>query len=145
MAFLRFTQTLNAYTLYNEVYRLTIKRMSKVPKQATTNLPFQKWEQQLRKGLLSFLVLKELARSRHYGYSLMAVLRRTLKAEMAEGTIYPLLSRLQRDGLIESEWEIQESGPARKYYQITETGARLLEQMNTHWQHVNLQISKKND
>lgn len=119
--------------------------MKNESKQPSAHLKFQKWEQQLRKGLLSFLVLGELARSRHYGYSLMAALRRALNADMAEGTIYPLLSRLQRDDLIVSEWEIQESGPARKYYQITDSGKELLEQMRAHWQHVNLQISKQHD
>ena len=97
---------------------------------------FQKWEQQLRKGLLSFLVLRALAKERHYGYSLMNVLSKTINADMAEGTIYPLLSRLKRDAMISSQWQIQPSGPARKYYEITDRGRALLTQMESHWQHL---------
>ena len=98
---------------------------------------FRKWELQLRKGLLSFLVLEELARSPHYGYSLIASLARTLQADMAEGTIYPLLSRLQRDGMIESYWEMPPSGPARKFYRVRPAGHQLLDAMRQHWRHVN--------
>ncbi len=101
---------------------------------------FRKWEQQLRKGLLTFLVLGQLARQEHYGYSLIAALAKTLQADMAEGTIYPLLSRLERDKMIESEWQIQPSGPARKYYRITDLGTALLRAMNEHWRHVNQRI-----
>jgi len=112
-------------------------------KKEQSNPHFLKWEQQLRKGLLSFLVLGELSRERHYGYSLIAALRESLEANMAEGTIYPLLSRLQRDQLIRAEWEIQPTGPARKYYQITSEGRRLLGQMQAHWRHVNQRLNNR--
>lgn len=106
---------------------------------------FRKWEQQLRKGLLPYLVLRELNRSNHYGYSLIAALTRTLEANMAEGTIYPLLNRLERDDMIESSWEIQRSGPARKYYRLTNLGRDLLEAMEQHWKHVNKRMKRLGD
>ncbi len=105
---------------------------------------FRKWEQQLRKGLLTYLVLSELARMEHYGYSLIAALTKTLQANMAEGTIYPLLNRLERDSMIVSNWQIQPSGPARKYYQLTGLGHDLLRSMNQHWQHINQRLGKLN-
>ena len=123
-------------TLYNKVYRITIVPVNPEKTQAQ----FLKWEQQFRKGLLNFLVLAALARERHYGYSLMTALRKTLEADMSEGTIYPLLSRLERDGLIRSEWEIQPTGPARKYYRITPDGRELHQQMREHWRHVDARI-----
>lgn len=106
---------------------------------------FRKWEQQLRKGLLAYLVLRELERSKHYGYSLIAALTRTLEANMAEGTIYPLLNRLEQDEMIESNWEIQRSGPARKYYRLTNLGRDLLEAMEQHWKHVSERLTGHGD
>lgn len=108
--------------------------------QDAVDTSLSKWELQLRKGLLTFVVLRELKREQHYGYSLIAALSKVLQAEMAEGTIYPLLSRLQRDGMIDAYWQIQPSGPARKYYRITEAGMRLLSAMQAHWDHVNQRL-----
>jgi len=106
----------------------------------SVNESLGKWELQLRKGLLTFAVLRELSREQHYGYSLIAALSKVLQADMAEGTIYPLLSRLQRDGMIDSHWQIQPSGPARKYYRITDDGTVLLARMQAHWLHVNQRL-----
>ncbi len=94
----------------------------------------QRWQLQLRKGLLAFLVLASLGREDHYGYSLITSLSRHLGIAMAEGTIYPLLSRLQREKLVVARWQIMESGPARKYYSITPTGRAVLAAMDEHWQ-----------
>ena len=55
-------------------------------------------------------------------------------ANMAEGTIYPLLNRMVRNGNISFDWRIMESGPARKYYQISDSGKELLSGMHSHWQ-----------
>ena len=106
---------------------------------------FRKWEQQLRKGLLPFLVLSELERTEHYGYSLIAALARTLEAKMPEGTIYPLLNRLEQDSMIKSKWEIQESGPARKYYSLTAPGRALLKEMQKHWAHISERMEGRDD
>ena len=103
-----------------------------------------RWERQLRKGLLQFLVLAILNKGETYGYKLSASLSKQLGAEMAEGTIYPLLSRLQTEKLIIAHWQIMESGPARKNYRITKTGQDLLAAMQTHWSLVNDSIRRMN-
>ena len=110
--------------------------------QSSLDDSFRKWEKQLRKGLLAFLVLRELERSEHYGYSLIAALAETLEANMPEGTIYPLLNRLEQDSMIESNWEIQPSGPARKYYCLSDSGRDLLREMKRHWKHVGERIAR---
>ncbi len=93
-----------------------------------------KWQLQLRKGVLVYMVLSLLNRREMYGYSLISSLSRKMSANMAEGTIYPLLNRMVRNGNISFNWRIMESGPARKYYQITESGEELLTGMHSHWQ-----------
>lgn len=94
---------------------------------------FDNWTTQLRKGVLELAVLNALAREALYGYDLVRSLGGTKGLGIAEGTIYPLLSRLKKEGLVESYLEDSSEGPARKYYRLTRTGRRMLEVMNDHW------------
>ena len=110
--------------------------------QSSTDELLAKWERQLRKGVLHLLVLSLLDREETYGYKLIAGLSKQLGAEMAEGTIYPLLSRLQTDELISADWRIMDSGPARKYYRITNAGRELLAAMRNHWSNVNDSVER---
>ena len=76
---------------------------------------------QLRKGFLAYCVLKVCSAAPVYTSD---IIRRLSEAELVvvEGTIYPLLSRLQKDGLLAHEWQESEQGPPRKYYRITDYG-----------------------
>jgi PadR family transcriptional regulator PadR len=80
---------------------------------------------QLRKGILELAVMGILYRQRHYGYSLIRVLNEGASLSLKEGTIYPILSRLSRDGLVSSEWVESDQGPPRKYYELTSHGRQL--------------------
>ncbi|NKB32532.1 MAG: PadR family transcriptional regulator [Pseudomonadales bacterium] len=93
-----------------------------------------RWQQQIRKGTLEFLVLLCLKEQEHYGYSLLQQLNTMANLEVAEGTIYPLLNRLQKEAYIESRWQIMEKGPARKYYKITAKGQKVASEMYNAWQ-----------
>jgi len=75
---------------------------------------------QFRKGLLSYMVLLT-AKEPIYTSEILNELKLT-ETDVAEGTIYPLLSRLQKDGLLEYEWHESDQGPPRKYYKITYYG-----------------------
>ena len=75
---------------------------------------------QFRKGLLCYMVLL-IIKKPTYTSEILDELKHA-KVEVAEGTIYPLLSRLQRDGLLDYEWHESIQGPPRKYYKITEYG-----------------------
>ena len=99
-----------------------------------------KWQLQLRKGVLVYMVLGLLNKQEMYGYSLISSLSEKMSANMAEGTIYPLLNRMVRNRNITFDWRIMESGPARKYYQITESGKELLTGMHAHWQGINANL-----
>ena len=100
------------------------------------NEQFEKWQLQLRKGVLIYMVLALLKQEERYGYALISALSKKLGADMAEGTIYPLLNRMVRSGIVTFDWRIMESGPARKYYQISKSGRQLLKRMRDHWQSV---------
>lgn len=91
------------------------------------------WEIQARKGLLELCVLNILARERLYGYDIVRALSESGSLEAAEGTVYPLLARLRREGLIDATIEESDRGPARKYYHLTPAGTSVLRRMNTLW------------
>lgn len=76
---------------------------------------------QLRKGFLAYCVLKVCSHQPKYTSDIITQLR-DAELVVVEGTIYPLLSRLQKDGLLSHEWQESEQGPPRKYYKSTEFG-----------------------
>lgn len=80
---------------------------------------------QLRKGFLAYCVLRVCGEVPVYTSD---IIRKLHDAELVvvEGTIYPLLSRLQRDGLLQHEWQESEQGPPRKYYKATEFGHEVM-------------------
>ncbi|MET4158522.1 PadR family transcriptional regulator [Agromyces sp. PvR057] len=89
-----------------------------------------KHEQDLRKGVLVLAVLSQL-RDEQYGYSLrQALAKRGMPIE--EGTLYPLLRRLEAQGLLASQWKA-ENGPPRRYYALSATGAELYRELSESW------------
>jgi PadR family transcriptional regulator PadR len=109
------------------------------------NGQLDKWQLQLRKGVLIYMVLSLLNKHELYGYALISSLSEKMSANMAEGTIYPLLNRMVRNGNISFDWRIMETGPARKYYQITDSGKELLSGMHEHWQGINSKLQGLRD
>jgi len=80
---------------------------------------------QLRKGFLAFCVLKTCSHQPKYTSDIIMQLR-DAQLVVVEGTIYPLLSRLQKDGLLSHEWQESEQGPPRKYYRTTDYGNQVV-------------------
>lgn len=93
------------------------------------------FERELRRGVLEMLLLRLLAGGRSYGYRIVTeIAERTAGAlEVKEGTIYPLLYRLEKQGLLRTEWDAPERGAPRKYYRLTAVGAERLEAMVASW------------
>ncbi len=83
---------------------------------------------QLRKGFLAFCVLKACSKQAKYTSDIISQLR-SAELVVVEGTIYPLLSRLQKDGLLMHEWQESEQGPPRKYYRTTSYGAEVADRV----------------
>ena len=92
------------------------------------------WTTQLRKGALEFAVLTALNGDRLYGYDIVRILRRYEGLMIADGTVYPILSRLKADGLVKATIEESPDGPARKYYELTARGRATLEEMSASWE-----------
>src|SRR6267154_4282834 len=86
---------------------------------------------QLRKGVLDLCVLAMLARKDGYAYDIASRLAEDIG--MGEGTIYPLMRRMQSDGLVKTYLEESSSGPPRKYYQLTKAGRAALAEQTTEW------------
>jgi PadR family transcriptional regulator PadR len=87
---------------------------------------------QMRKGALPYCVLALLRDGERYGFELA---RELTAAELVagEGTIYPLLARLRRDGAVETSWRESTQGPPRRYYRLTASGKAALDQFTEEW------------
>jgi PadR family transcriptional regulator PadR len=95
----------------------------------------------IRKGLLEFLILRIIASDKVY---VADMLRRLSDTEFStqEGTLYPLLSKMRREGLVDYEWQESDSGPPRKYYRLTAKGRAALADLNKYWQTINATIEE---
>ena len=89
---------------------------------------------QLRKGTLEGCILKIISREAAYGYAIAVTLRESGFDDLTEGTLYPLLLRLERKGLIAAEYRAGSGGPSRKYYKLTPDGAQCLAEFVAAWQ-----------
>lgn len=96
---------------------------------------------QLRKGFLAYCVLKVCADQPMYTSD---IIKRLSEAELVvvEGTIYPLLSRLQKDGLLQHEWQESEQGPPRKYHRTTDFGRDVMAQVTAKITTLNTTLKK---
>jgi len=94
----------------------------------------------IRKGLLEFLVLKIVGARSVY---VPDILRRLADTEFAtqEGTLYPLLSKMRREELVDYQWQESDAGPPRKYYRLTEAGKVQLAALEAYWRRINNTIS----
>jgi len=94
----------------------------------------ERWISQARKGYFEMLLLARLQAGRAYGYQIVASLKQVPGFEnLAEGTVYPVLTRMRNDGLVTAEWVAEDSGAPRKYYTTTQFGAEVLAEMKAIW------------
>lgn len=93
----------------------------------------ENWTTQLRKGVLELCILNVVGQARIYGYDIVKQLRGIDALVIREGTVYPILSRLKRDGLVSTSLQESPEGPARKYYELTPRGEQLRTEMNAYW------------
>jgi len=97
---------------------------------------FDNWSTQLRKGMLELCVLNAIKGTSLYGYDIVRKLRDIKGLVISEGTIYPILSRLKREGFVQTTLKESTEGPARKYYELTSKGEKMLSQMNDYWRDI---------
>ncbi|MHC4389159.1 MAG: PadR family transcriptional regulator [Planctomycetota bacterium] len=94
------------------------------------------WQTQLRKGLLDVVILNLLQHGRCHGYEMVQTFKKVHGLRIREGNIYPILARLQTDGLVTSRSEASRDGPPRKYFELTDSGRKVLTEMNAHWDEI---------
>lgn len=104
----------------------------------------KKWQSQVKKGTLAFIVLNVLKGKEYYGYELIEEVKNHTAIEIAEGTLYPLMNRLKKESLVSSKWVEQESGIPRKYYMLTDSGISTLRTMKKYWEELERSIKKIN-
>jgi PadR family transcriptional regulator, regulatory protein PadR len=95
----------------------------------------------IRKGLLELVVLKVIAARKVYAADILAFLGAGEFATQ-EGTLYPLLSRLRREGAVEYDWVESDAGPPRKYYRLTPKGKESLASLDGYWDEISEYIKK---
>jgi PadR family transcriptional regulator PadR len=95
---------------------------------------------QLRKGVLELCVLTLLSRGDAYGYEIASRLMQDVG--MGEGTIYPLMRRMQDDGLVSTYLVETSGGPPRKYYRLTESGRATLAAQRSEWRNFQAAVEK---
>ena len=105
----------------------------------------EKYERQMKKGVLDMLVLRLLKSEAKYGYQIIQEMKE--KSEeiflLKDGTLYPVLYRLEDDALVVSKWsEAEGKQVPRKYYEITEAGQKALHEIETVWKRISDGISK---
>jgi PadR family transcriptional regulator PadR len=100
------------------------------------------WQEQLRRGALDLAILLSVATGPRYGLAIIQHLEAFTDLVITEGTIYPILGRLTREGLLEAEWVEGEAPHARKYYRLTKPGAKRLADMKAGWRAFSEKINR---
>jgi PadR family transcriptional regulator PadR len=96
---------------------------------------------QLRKGVLELCILNIISRGEVYTSDMIQELTQA-KMMVVEGTLYPLLTRLKNTGYLDYKWVESPSGPPRKYYMLTETGSRFLNELGNTWLEMTSSVSQ---
>lgn len=105
-------------------------------------MDIEKTKTQMRKGILEYCILSIIKRGGDaYASDIIDELK---KSEMivVEGTLYPLLTRLKNDDLLNYRWEESTSGPPRKYYTLTESGITFLSELAETWNQLQNAVNK---
>jgi len=91
------------------------------------------WQEQLRRGSLDLAILLTVSSGPRYGLSIIQHLEAFTDLVVTEGTIYPILGRLTREGLLDATWVEGEAAHPRKYYRLTRAGSKRLDHMKREW------------
>lgn len=101
------------------------------------------WLSQVKRGILEYSIMSILSKEETYGYDIITTLAQWNVLATKEGTVYPLLKRLERDNLVQFSWRNSIEGlPPRKYYSLTPEGIDFLKIMDNEWANLNTAIDK---
>jgi PadR family transcriptional regulator, regulatory protein PadR len=96
---------------------------------------------QMRKGYLEYCILLILKKKPAYASDIISELK-DAKMIVVEGTLYPLLTRLKNSELLDYRWEESSQGPPRKYYEMTVSGNKFLDELESAWDEINHVVTK---
>jgi PadR family transcriptional regulator PadR len=96
---------------------------------------------QMRKGVLEYCILAIISEKDIYASDIIDRLK-TARLIVVEGTLYPLLTRLKNDGILEYKWIESTQGPPRKYYKLTEAGQQFLQELSKEWRELIFSVEK---
>jgi PadR family transcriptional regulator PadR len=99
---------------------------------------------QMRKGVLEYCILSILDKQDRYATEIINELKEA-EIIVVEGTLYPLLTRQKKAGLLAYRWEESTQGPPRKYYYLTDTGKQALSELDKSWQHLVTAVNEINN
>jgi len=91
------------------------------------------WITQLRKGLIEYCVMKRLSKGESYGYEIVQRLKEMDELVITESIVYPILSRLRKEGHLKVRAVKSPDGPPRRYYDLTSLGKNRVKEMNAYW------------
>lgn len=111
---------------------LKIDRDKTMVKQNDMEVYIDNLKSQMRKGILEYCILMILHKNEFYSTSIINKLKE-MKMIVVEGTIYPLLTRLKNQGILDYRWEESPFGPPRKYYSLTDKGKEILAELDKEW------------
>ena len=100
-------------------------------------------KKEMRKGFLEYCILLIISKGRVYASDILEKLKNA-NLIVVEGTLYPLLSRLKKDDLVDYYWQESRNGPPRKYYSLTKRGQNILKQLNKTWEDLSQSIKYLN-
>jgi len=101
----------------------------------------EKTKAQMRKGVLELCILSILGENEAYASDIISRMKES-ELIVVEGTLYPILTRLKNDGLLDYRWEESKSGPPRKYYTLTVRGESTSNELKTSWDELVKSIQK---
>ena len=123
----------SSYILRDKTYGVTMTTVA--PDETARSEERRSIERELKRGSLELIVLHLLAPAEAYGYEIVSKLTAETNGalEITDGTLYPVLYRLERGGFVAVRWETPERGVPRKYYRLTDTGRDELERLKYEW------------
>jgi PadR family transcriptional regulator PadR len=105
-------------------------------------MTLETWQEQMRRGGLDLAILLTVSREPRYGLEIIRHLESATDLVVTEGTVYPILTRLSREGILASEWVDDEGPHPRKYYRLTRSGRSTLDAMLARWDAFTQQIGR---
>ena len=100
------------------------------------------WESELRRGVVELCLLSAIRDQEGYGYEIIERVKARSTLSLTESTVYPMLARLAKDGLLATRQSPSPSGPPRRYFRLTAKGIERLSSMKTHWRSLQKCVSK---